>query len=65
MRSEKDLLKQWKADLQAIQEEKGLKKKAKIKNKRYSIPGNTGLTIHAHQLKTFYYPQVQKNVILS
>ncbi|WP_216637457.1 hypothetical protein, partial [Bacillus cereus] len=24
-----------------------------------------GLTIHAHQLKAFYYPQVQKNVILS
>ncbi|AZJ24533.1 hypothetical protein CT694_34480 (plasmid) [Bacillus wiedmannii bv. thuringiensis] len=24
-----------------------------------------GLTIHAHQLKIFYYPQVQKNVILS
>ena len=30
-------------------------------------PGDTlvGLTIHVHQLKTFYYPQVQKNVILS
>ncbi|MBY0134237.1 nucleotidyl transferase AbiEii/AbiGii toxin family protein [Bacillus cereus] len=24
-----------------------------------------GVTIHAHQLKAFYYPQVQKNVILS
>ncbi|TCJ78358.1 UNVERIFIED_ORG: hypothetical protein EDC93_11075 [Bacillus cereus] len=40
MRREKDLLKQWKADLQAIQEEKRLKKKAKKKNKKYSIPGN-------------------------
>jgi hypothetical protein len=41
MRREKDLLKQWKADLQAIQEEKRLKKKSKKKNKKYSIPGNT------------------------
>ena len=43
MRHEKDLLKQWKTDLQAIQEEKRLKKKAKKKNKnrKYSIPGNT------------------------
>lgn len=41
MRREKDLLKQWKADLQAIQEEKRLKKKAKKKNKKFSIPGNT------------------------
>ncbi|MEB8805730.1 hypothetical protein P4G82_28740 [Bacillus cereus] len=41
MRHEKDLLKQWKADLQAIQEEKRLKKKAKKKNKKYSIPGKT------------------------
>ncbi|MFU2033186.1 hypothetical protein [Bacillus wiedmannii] len=41
MRREKDLLKQWKADLQAIQEEKRMKKKAKKKNKKYSIPGNT------------------------
>ncbi|KIU76448.1 triple helix repeat-containing collagen [Bacillus thuringiensis Sbt003] len=24
-----------------------------------------GVTIHVHQLKAFYYPQVQKNVILS
>ncbi|MDA2638912.1 hypothetical protein PDQ79_31295 [Bacillus cereus] len=24
-----------------------------------------GVTIHAHQLKAFYYPQVQKNGILS
>ncbi|EJS62437.1 hypothetical protein CN425_01825 [Bacillus cereus] len=40
MRREKDLLKQWKADLQAVQEEKRLKK-AKKKNKKYSIPGNT------------------------
>lgn len=40
MRHEKDLLKQWKADLQAIQEEKRLKKKAKKKNKKYSIPGS-------------------------
>ncbi|MEC3196901.1 hypothetical protein P9Z84_30125 [Bacillus cereus] len=41
MRHEKNLLKQWKADLQAIQEEKRLKKKAKKKNKKYSIPGST------------------------
>ncbi|PEY43851.1 hypothetical protein CN354_01355 [Bacillus cereus] len=43
MRREKILLKQWKADLQAVQEEKRLKKKTKKKNKnkRYSIPGNT------------------------
>ncbi|WP_255294498.1 hypothetical protein [Bacillus cereus] len=34
-------MKQWKADLQAVQEEKRLKKKAKKKNKKYSIPGNT------------------------
>jgi len=34
-------LKQWKADLQAVQEEKRLKKKAKKNNKKYSIPGNT------------------------
>ncbi|WP_264448983.1 hypothetical protein [Bacillus cereus] len=40
MRSEKDLLKQWKADLQAVQEEKRLKKKAKKKSKKYNIPGN-------------------------
>ncbi|MEI4603010.1 hypothetical protein WAG19_13885 [Bacillus cereus] len=41
MRREKDLLKQWKADLQAMQEEKRLKKKSKKKNKKYRIPGNT------------------------
>ncbi|WP_242215436.1 hypothetical protein [Bacillus cereus group sp. BfR-BA-01383] len=41
MRREKDLLKQWKADLQAIQEEKRLKKKTKKKSKKYSVPGNT------------------------
>jgi hypothetical protein len=34
MRREKDLLKQWKADLHAIQEEKRLKKKAKKKRIR-------------------------------
>ncbi|HDX9660203.1 TPA: hypothetical protein ROY05_004929 [Bacillus toyonensis] len=41
MRREKDLLKQWKTDLQDVQEVKRLKKKAKKKNKKYSIPGNT------------------------
>lgn len=45
MRKEKVLLKRWKADLQAVQEEKRLKKKTKKKtkkkNKKYSIPGNT------------------------
>ncbi|HDX9535698.1 TPA: hypothetical protein ROX87_005192 [Bacillus thuringiensis] len=39
MRRKEDLLKQWKVDLQAVQEEKRMKKKAK--NKKYSIPGNT------------------------
>ncbi|PFD08119.1 MULTISPECIES: hypothetical protein [Bacillus cereus group] len=39
MRRKKDLLKQWKVDLQAVQEEKRMKKKTK--NKKYSIPGNT------------------------
>ncbi|MED0890385.1 hypothetical protein P4T46_29290 [Bacillus mycoides] len=33
-------MKQWKTDLQAVQEEKRLKKKAKKNNKKYSIPGN-------------------------
>ncbi|PFD95618.1 hypothetical protein COE15_01105 [Bacillus cereus] len=41
MRKEKVLLKRWKADLQAVQEEKRLKKKTKKKNKKYSITGNT------------------------
>ncbi|PEC18885.1 hypothetical protein [Bacillus cereus] len=41
MRREKDVLKQWKTDLQAVQEEKRLKKRAKKNNKKYSIPGNT------------------------
>ncbi|PEO40990.1 hypothetical protein [Bacillus wiedmannii] len=41
MPCEKNLIKQWKADLQAIQEEKRLKKKSKKKNKKYNIPGNT------------------------
>ena len=31
MRREKELLKQWKADLQAVQEEKRLRKQAKKK----------------------------------
>ncbi|MGE7885733.1 hypothetical protein [Bacillus sp. NPDC094077] len=35
------MLKQWKVDLQAVHEEKRLKKKAKKNNKKYSIPGNT------------------------
>ncbi len=39
MRRKKDLLKQWKVDLQAVQEKKRMKKKTK--NKKYSIPGNT------------------------
>ncbi|WP_255289706.1 hypothetical protein [Bacillus toyonensis] len=36
------MFKQWKADLQAGQEEKRLKKKVKKKNMMYSIPGNIG-----------------------
>ncbi|AXK21442.1 MULTISPECIES: hypothetical protein [Bacillus] len=39
MRRKKDLLKQWKVDLQAVQEEKRMKRK--VKKKKYSIPGNT------------------------
>jgi len=39
MRRKKDLLKQWKVDLQVVQEEKRMKKKSK--NKKYIIPGNT------------------------
>ncbi|OUB31591.1 hypothetical protein BK708_07940 [Bacillus thuringiensis serovar yunnanensis] len=39
MRREKDLLKQWKVDLHAVQEEKRLKRKDK--KKKYRIPGNT------------------------
>ncbi|MFJ8242668.1 hypothetical protein [Bacillus tropicus] len=35
------MYKQWKIDLQDILEEKRLKKKAKEKNKKYSIPANT------------------------
>ncbi|HDR3909001.1 TPA: hypothetical protein QCO66_005802 [Bacillus toyonensis] len=38
MRRKKDLLKQWKVDLQVVQKEKRMKK---AKNKKYSIPGNT------------------------
>ncbi|HHK5536984.1 TPA: hypothetical protein ACQUHH_005535 [Bacillus mobilis] len=45
MRVKKDMLKQWKADLQAIQEEKRRKKRRKKrekkKNKKYNIPGHT------------------------
>ena len=39
MRSKKDLLKQWKVDLQVVQEEKKMKKK--YKNKKYITPSNT------------------------
>lgn len=41
MRVKKDMLKQWKADFQAIQEEKRRKKKGKKQNKKYNIPGYT------------------------
>ncbi len=30
-----------------------------------ALTGGIGAASHAHQLKAFYYPQVQKNVILS
>ncbi|MFT4142760.1 MAG: hypothetical protein QM671_28045 [Bacillus sp. (in: firmicutes)] len=40
MRRNKNLLKQWKTDLQMIQEEKKIQKKGMKKNKKYSIPGN-------------------------
>ncbi|HHQ2480916.1 TPA: hypothetical protein ACSPJ7_005306 [Bacillus cereus] len=36
----KSLIKQWKADLQVIQEEKRRTKKTKRKRKKYNIPGN-------------------------
>ncbi|PHG57597.1 hypothetical protein [Bacillus toyonensis] len=41
MRAKNDRLKQWKADFQAIQEEKRRKKREKKKNKKYNIPGRT------------------------
>ncbi|MED3271721.1 hypothetical protein BK703_18255 [Bacillus thuringiensis serovar silo] len=41
MRVKKDMLKQWKADFQAIQEETRRKKREKKKNKKYNIPGHT------------------------
>ncbi|PEX03441.1 hypothetical protein COD78_31740 [Bacillus cereus] len=41
MRNEKELLKQWKADLRAAKEEKQKKKREKKKSKRFNIPGNT------------------------
>ncbi|HHT7226658.1 hypothetical protein CN345_27560 [Bacillus thuringiensis] len=41
MRVKKDMLKQWKADFQAIQEEKRRKNREKKKNKKYNIPGHT------------------------
>ncbi|MES5896787.1 hypothetical protein [Bacillus cereus group sp. RP43] len=40
MRNKKELLKQWKADLQAAKEEKQKKKREK-KSKKFHIPGNT------------------------
>ncbi|PGA91034.1 hypothetical protein [Bacillus toyonensis] len=41
MRVKKEMLKQWKADLQAIQEEKRRKKREKKKNGKYNISGHT------------------------
>ncbi|PEQ04121.1 hypothetical protein [Bacillus toyonensis] len=41
MRMKRNVLKQWKADFQAIQEEKRRKKREKKKNKTYNIPGHT------------------------
>ncbi|MEK4677437.1 hypothetical protein BLX06_25180 [Bacillus cereus] len=41
MRTTKDMLKQWKEDVQAIQEEKRRKKRDKKKNKKFNIPGHT------------------------
>ncbi|MDA1775361.1 hypothetical protein PDJ95_29425 [Bacillus cereus] len=41
MRVKKDMLKQWKADFQAIQEEKRRKNREKTRNKKYNIPGYT------------------------
>ncbi|MCQ6530803.1 hypothetical protein [Bacillus mycoides] len=41
MRSKKNLVKEWKSDVQAMREEKRLEKKAKKKNKKYNIPGHT------------------------
>ncbi|MED3683974.1 hypothetical protein P4530_13345 [Bacillus thuringiensis] len=41
MRRKKQLLKQWKADLQVIKEEKRRKKKQNKKSKKFNIPNNT------------------------
>ncbi|MDA2638847.1 hypothetical protein PDQ79_30890 [Bacillus cereus] len=41
MLSKKNRLKEWKADVQMMREEKRLEKKARKKNKKYSIPGHT------------------------
>ncbi|MGH0590565.1 hypothetical protein ACQVQY_32035 [Bacillus mycoides] len=40
MRNEKELLRQWKADLQVVKEEKQKKKKHRKKSKKNNIPGN-------------------------
>ncbi|MEK4740033.1 MULTISPECIES: hypothetical protein [Bacillus] len=41
MRSKKNALKEWKADVQVMREERRLEKKVRKKNKKYSIPGHT------------------------
>ncbi|WP_186323978.1 hypothetical protein, partial [Bacillus thuringiensis] len=40
-----------------------LMKRKKMRDPRFYL--KNGVSQHAHQLKAFYYPQVQKNVILS
>lgn len=47
---EKKLLKQWKADLQTIKEEKRKKKQKKDKNKKFAIPGNTTNFMNENQV---------------
>ncbi|MDP1460061.1 hypothetical protein [Bacillus wiedmannii] len=41
MRSKKNALKEWKADVQVMREERRLEKKVRKKNKKYSISGHT------------------------
>ncbi|WJE55687.1 hypothetical protein QRE66_28215 (plasmid) [Bacillus cereus] len=50
MHNEKELLKQWKADLQAIKEEKRRKKRDKKKSKKYNIPCNTAHFMSDHHI---------------
>ncbi len=63
MRHEKDLLKQWKADLQAIQEEKRLKKKAKkrIRNIAFRVVRLTSWMVRILIVKIMGYGSKEIN----